>query len=867
MLRKILSLAVGLVFLAACSNLQQGQRGAEPVQPLGSGPTPLGVLGEMVDESPTLWLVELSGPATIEGGNPANLAQERANFRALARANGVKFQERLAYEGVWNGLSVRATPAEAAKLRALPGVKAVWPVFTVPIPEVVEGGTAPELFTAVTQTQVDLVHNNMGLTGRGVRVGIIDTGIDLEHPDLAGRIVAGWDFVGDAFDASNPSRLTPNPDPNPDDCNGHGTHVAGIVGANGRVKGVAPEVSFGAYKVFGCEGSTTSDIILAALEMAWKDRMDVVNMSLGAAFQWPQYPTAVASDRLVKKGVVVVASAGNSGANGAFSLSAPSVGEKVISVASFDNVAVTLSIFTLSPDGRAIGYTPATGAPLPPTSGSLPIKATGTPTATADACSPLPAGSLSGQAALIRRGGCTFYQKARNAEAAGAAAVILYNNAPGRFSATVAGSPPVNIPVVSISDTDGVLIYQRLQTGPVTLTWTDQVASFPNPTGNLISSFSSIGLSPDLTLKPDLGAPGGLIYSTYPLERGGYALLSGTSMAAPHVAGVVALYLQAHPRTPAEEVRDILQNTAKPQRLSVAPTSGLLEIVHRQGAGMVQALEALRSPVRITPAKISLGEVESGSAYATLTLSHLGPAPTTYTLSHQPAPASRGTFTLTYFNAPASVSFSPPSLTLAPGESATVAVNITPNPGLANGSVFGGYLVITDEEGQVVARVPYAGFKGDYQAIRVLEPTTFDFPWLARLSGNTYTRVTGEATFTLQDGDLPYFLVHLDHQAQKLEFEILEARSRRPVHPVFNKFVDLEYVPRNSTATGFFAFAWDGTRIHSNMDNGQGPNSLFKVVPNGRYIVRLKVLKALGDPGNPKHWETWESPVIVLARP
>ncbi|MCX7803543.1 MAG: S8 family serine peptidase, partial [Meiothermus ruber] len=165
------------------------------------------------------------------------------------------------------------------------------------------------------------MRENLGLTGRGVRVGIIDTGIDLDHPDLAGRIVAGWDFVGDDFNAANPERLTPQPDPNPDDCNGHGTHVAGIVGANGRVKGVAPEVVFGAYKVFGCEGSTTSEIILAALEMAWKDRMDVVNMSLGAAFQWPQYPTAVASDRLVRKGVVVVAPAGNSGANGAFSLS------------------------------------------------------------------------------------------------------------------------------------------------------------------------------------------------------------------------------------------------------------------------------------------------------------------------------------------------------------------------------------------------------------------------------------------------------------------------------------------------------------------------------------------------------------------
>jgi hypothetical protein len=86
----------------------------------------------------------------------------------------------------------------------------------------------------------------------------------------------------------------PVPDPDPDDCNGHGTHVAGIVGANGDVVGVAPEVTFGAYRVFGCEGSTTADIMIAAMERALADGMDVLNMSIGSAFQWPQYPTAVA---------------------------------------------------------------------------------------------------------------------------------------------------------------------------------------------------------------------------------------------------------------------------------------------------------------------------------------------------------------------------------------------------------------------------------------------------------------------------------------------------------------------------------------------------------------------------------------------
>ena len=108
---------------------------------------------------------------------------------------------------------------------------------------------------------------------------------------------------------------TPVPDPDPDDCNGHGTHVSGIIGANGGLVGVAPGVTFHAYRVFGCEGSTTADVMLDAMELALDNGADVVNMSIGAALAWPQYPTAQAADRLVRRGVVVVASIGNEGAS------------------------------------------------------------------------------------------------------------------------------------------------------------------------------------------------------------------------------------------------------------------------------------------------------------------------------------------------------------------------------------------------------------------------------------------------------------------------------------------------------------------------------------------------------------------------
>src|SRR5262249_42306711 len=150
----------------------------------------------------------------------------------------------------------------------------------------------------------------------------------------------GHDFAGDGYnaDAPDPAARVPHPDDDPDDrCNGHGTHVAGIVGASGAVTGVAPGVTFGAYRVFGCTGSTSDDLLLAAMERALAAGMQVVNMSIGSPFQWPQSPVAAASDRLVNRGVVVVAAIGNSGAEGLYAAGAPGVGQKVIGVAALDN--------------------------------------------------------------------------------------------------------------------------------------------------------------------------------------------------------------------------------------------------------------------------------------------------------------------------------------------------------------------------------------------------------------------------------------------------------------------------------------------------------------------------------------------------
>src|SRR5262252_436715 len=354
-----------------------------------------------------LWFVELSGAPSAAGGDAALLERGQASFRAAAAQAGIRYRERRAFSSLWNGLAIAVHPDDARRLDAIPGVTAVFPVVAIPVPEE-PGLSETELLTALAMTGADVAQNQLGLTGAGIKVGVIDTGVDYDHPALGGdgvartnsprfpnaRVVAGWDFVGDDFDGTN----EPSPDPYPDDCNGHGTHVAGIVGADGVVRGVAPHVSLGAYRVFGCFGETTADIIVAAMEQALADGMQVVNLSIGDAYEWPEYPTAAAADRLVQRGVVVVSAAGNNGTAGVYASAAPGVGTDVISVASFDNTHINLPAFTLATDSRPVAFNRAFGAPPPPLTGTASL--TTPDDARADACAPLAAGSLSGRVAL-----------------------------------------------------------------------------------------------------------------------------------------------------------------------------------------------------------------------------------------------------------------------------------------------------------------------------------------------------------------------------------------------------------------------------------------------------------------------------------
>ena len=859
--------------LVACGGEPDGQQAAEDTF------DPMDVVSPEQDETPKFWFVELEEAPLLRGGSESLLLQQKVVFQAEAEKRGITYTERLSFHRLWNGLSIHVAPEQVAEVARIPGVKSVWPVIPI-LPEDTssdEGGSQTDMATAIAMTGVDIARSELGLTGQNVRVGVIDTGIDYDHPDLGNgcfgpgcRVAYGYDFVGDGFQAGVAGAYA-IPDGDPDDCGGHGTHVAGIVGANGTVVGVAPDVTLGAYRVFGCSGSTDPDIMIKAMERAQLDGMRVVNMSIGSGYQWPQYPTAVAASNLATSGTIVSCSGGNNGDRGVWATGAPGVGTNVLASASVENTTISAAAFRITPDDKGITYNLGSAVPPPPLSGQFEVARTATDaTLATDACNvnPPAPGSLAGKVALIRRGGCTFFEKSKNAQAAGATAVVVYNNVAGGITPNIAvptdapaGTTPVTIPVVGIMMADGDLIVQRSTQGPVSLTWTSEPFSAPNPTGGRISSFSSWGAAPDLSFKPDLTAPGGAIYSTYPLELGGYLSQGGTSMASPHTAGAIALIIQATGETDFNAVRARLQNTAQPILWGIDPTQGFIDSAHRQGAGLIRVDQAVLTKASVWPSRLALGET-TGPTVRTVTLKNDGDEAVTYDVSHQPGVSTVGTYgtpaALSQTAVPPNATFSAQNVTVPAHGTATVDVTIEPNPNLADKGVYGGYLRFTQAGSETSLRVPYIGFKGDYQSIVTLVPTAQGFPWLSRqTSATAYGKMAAGAVFSMAAGigNVPAMTVHLDHQVALLKVDIFEAGGlQKPWGTAYS----YSHVGRNADPTGTFSFTWNGTTT-------KGKSTL--TVPNGNYVMKLSVLKALGDSSNPAHWETWTSPSFKIERP
>jgi len=581
------------------------------------------------------------------------------------------------YSVAANGLLVHSSPREIASITDLPGIR-----FVEPAPLV-----SPDLAFSVPHIGAKALSGELGYDGDGTTVAVIDTGVDYTHAHLGGpgtaeafaaanapgateriddtwdgaplfpngKVVGGWDFVGPRYnpphictaadEAAGECTSTPEPDPDPLDGGSHGTHVAGIVAGEaipGVADGVAPGARIVALKLYGSGGADeAADVLVDAIEwcagvnLGLEDRgigpqlqaIDAINISLGEVQAQGSRLFDAAVEAAVGSGIVVVASAGNSG-DRPFVLGAPSASPRILSVASSVPPSTALAVTAHRESGTET-YSALEGAV------SRPLREVGLLEAElawfgrgCDIDEPIQ--DVDERIALVERGECVFAEKILNAQAAGAIAVLVFSDTRAKTAMGGDGTG-VGIPAAMIDRAPGLELVEDLTTSrPVRVVLDPDSETLDTAGIDAVSGFSSRGPSRNGALKPDITGPGQNIVSA---RRGGGntgVSFSGTSMSGPHLAGAAAVMQQRNAAESlnlgADRVAALLMNYAKP----VVHSGGRPVPVVRQGAGLVDMVGSGHADIVVRTgdiASINAGHVAAVDTVVqthTLTLANLG---------------------------------------------------------------------------------------------------------------------------------------------------------------------------------------------------------------------------------------------------
>ncbi|MEO2075168.1 MAG: S8 family serine peptidase [Bacillus sp. (in: firmicutes)] len=512
---------------------------------------------------------------------------------------------------------------------------------------------------------------NERLTGKGVTVGVIDTGVDYTHPDLQRNYAGGHDLVDNDRDPMETLAVGK--------ATIHGTHVAGIIAANGKIKGVAPEAKIVAYRALGPGGGGTTEQVLAAIDQAIKDKVDIMNLSLGNDINGPDLPISLALNRAVDRGIVAVAASGNSGPN-VWTVGSPGTASKAISVGA-STPTMEIPYLLIEGSRQKFRIQPMEGSDKWALDRSLNLVDGGLGRKNE-------LKNVAGKIVLMKRGILTFTEKAENARAAGARAVLIYNNMSGSFIGNL--ETPLTLPVGALSKGDGVFLQKELKKQSVAA----RISVVEER--DRLADFSSRGpVTGTWDIKPDIVAPGVAINSTIP---GGYLSLQGTSMAAPHVAGACALIKQAHPDWTPLQIKAALMNTAKPlekRRISiVADDSHGYYRTYEQGAGRIQVDEAIKATSLVSPSSMRFGKYSEDGDVHTATLH----------VENKSAHVQRYSFSIPEKVEGLSWRF-PLSFTLGPKEARDVTVELMVDPKVFLRKVHDGYLEM--QAGATTIHIPY----------------------------------------------------------------------------------------------------------------------------------------------------------------
>lgn len=421
-----------------------------------------------------------------------------------------------------------------------------------------------------------------GIDGSGIKIAIIDTGVDFNHPDLFGwgpdgKVIGGYNFIHE-------NQL-------PLDTNGHGTQVAGVIAADGQIVGIAPKAKILAYKVSENGEGVSSDLIIRAIEKAIEDEVDIINISLGVNKTNAKIDRAV--DLALEKEIFVVTAAGNDGP-GLKTIGSPGRNSGSVTVgATYNNLTSSL-VATLEIDEKPYTVIPMVG------SSKLENEITGKIIFGGyGKIKDFEKINVENAIVLVERGSDVegellyFSIKEKNAAKAGAKALIVYNSKPGIFLGELThefvetGYTP-QIPVVSMDREKGLDIIKSLKE-----TSEGIMNLFYNP--DFVAHFSSRGPVSPFYIKPEIVAPGAYINTTQ--NNAGYNFTSGTSFAAPHVSGAAALLLQKNPELHHHEIKSILLTTVK----DVSDAYDQKFSIHEAGAGRLDIGNAYNAKLIIIP--------------------------------------------------------------------------------------------------------------------------------------------------------------------------------------------------------------------------------------------------------------------------
>ncbi|KAK4443219.1 peptidase S8/S53 domain-containing protein [Podospora aff. communis PSN243] len=891
-----------------------------PAVATARGEDSLGAVASSATVIPRSFMVEIADGHDVE------------SFYSGLRARGIQASPKLNITySLFKGASFELKTDDAetkASIAELPAVKNFWPVRSLQVHNPSADDTAeswinlhkrqlanntspftnhtePTSFSPHVMAQVNRLHAK-GITGKGIKVAIIDTGIDYRHPALGGcfgpgcLVSYGYDWFGLLGEDSDPF----------DECNGHGTHVAGIVAAQPNPLGfigAAPGVTLGAYKALTCTGGGREDVLVAAFNKAFDDGSDIISFSGSLSYGWNQHPLSVTVQRIVEKGVPCIASAGNTGADGLFTFGSPGAGKGVASVANIINAETpsihTTASYSMSGSSEPVPFTWNAGNPALPTL-SLPLWALSNDlTVEDDACSPLPLDTpdLSKYVVLVRDSdfppssnvNCRIINKISHVVERGARYMIVYsiNQHTKIIDATI---PRYIVGIGMVSAAQGEEWVKLLNDGRnITLnldspTTAKQVIYSPKNTknGGLMAPRSSWGLSWELDVKPQFGAPGQDILSTWRTAKGSYKIDSGTSMSAPLITAIYALLAEARKTTDPKTLENLLSATAKPTKwYDGTKVHDMLAPVPQQGAGLVQAYDAAFSTTLLNVSSLAFNDSDHFVGTTSFQITNLGTEDATYELDHVAAAtvyASSGS----YDPDPAAFELArsppetpsgsptlslPPSIRVAAGSSAVVTVTATPPTGLDPGRlpIYSGFITLNSTAGESLV-LPYAGAATSMRSLPVLSRNPewtkirpWNDPFSDALPENTTFTVpvpTGPPNQDLlPDLDLPLpcamFTRNLGSAHLRMDIVPLEVEGELDTTEVLGIEIagsaeryPLRWYPgRGATEDPFTGMLSDG-----------------RVVPEGRYRFVMRALRVFGDERRVEDWDVVWLPAFWL---